>query len=66
MGSTFSTQACVMLHLDGAKLCVLPTVLFALFFAGQASASVGDRLPGFRSCVSVRQKSILVVERVGS
>ncbi|KAF2771473.1 Per1-like protein [Teratosphaeria nubilosa] len=32
--------------------CLLPALWFALWFGGQASASLGDRLPEFRTCVA--------------
>lgn len=51
----FSTQTCVMLHRDVQRLCLFPVVWFVLSFGGIASASLGDRLPEFRSCVKVRK-----------
>ncbi|QIW94849.1 hypothetical protein AMS68_000367 [Peltaster fructicola] len=41
-----------MLHYDVQRYCVLQTLLFVLIFGGQASASTGDRLPEFKSCVT--------------
>lgn len=49
----YITQSCVMLHHTLQRHCILPTILFALIFGGQATASLGDRLPEFGSCVSV-------------
>lgn len=43
-----------MFHYGVQRRCVLPTILFAVIFGGQASASLGDRLPEFNACVSVR------------
>jgi hypothetical protein len=53
IGARFSTQTCVMLSHGLQRHCLLPLLWFALWFGGQASASLGDRLPEFRGCVAV-------------
>ena len=54
IGAKYSTQTCVMMWPDMQRHCLLPLLWFALWFGGHASASLGDRLPEFKSCVAVR------------
>ena len=47
-----STQTCVMRLQHTARHRLLPILAFVLWYGGRASASLGDRLPDFKSCVT--------------
>ncbi|WPG99452.1 Hypothetical protein R9X50_00226600 [Acrodontium crateriforme] len=46
-----TTKQCVMLTSRSWRLCLLSLLGCTIFFAHHANASIGDRLPEFRSCV---------------
>ena len=47
-------RQCIMWWRGSQRHCLLQSVCWAiLIFAGIATASLGDRLPEFKSCVSV-------------
>lgn len=60
----YSTQTCIMLYQELQRHCFVPVVLFTLFFGGRVQASLGDRLPEFRSCVDVCQMRMRQVPEV--